>query len=237
MQMTTSTPTSNKTVLFVLTSHGTKGATGNPTGYYLAEVTHPLAVLEAAGIEVQFASIQGGEPPVDGLDLKDATNQRYWNDPGFRDAVAHTQRLQDVDPANYSAIFFAGGHGTMWDFPSNTDVQRVTREIYENHGPVAAVCHGPSALVNVTLSDGAYLVAGKKVSAFTDSEEQAVQLDGVVPFLLASELRARGADHQPGPDWTCKVCVDGRLVTGQNPQSATAVGEALRDLLLAAADQ
>ncbi|MEJ2464650.1 MAG: type 1 glutamine amidotransferase domain-containing protein [Candidatus Thiodiazotropha sp.] len=222
-----------KPVLFVLTSHGSKGSTGEPTGYYLAEVTHPLAVLEAAGIEVELASIQGGEPPVDGLDLEDATNARYWNDPRFRDAVTHTKRLQDVDPANYSAIFFAGGHGTMWDFPGNPDVQRVTREIYEDNGPVGAVCHGPSALLNVTLSDGTYLVAGKRVSSFTDSEERAVELEEVVPFLLARELTARGAEHQPAANWHCKVCVDGRLVTGQNPQSATAVGEALRDQLLA----
>ncbi len=222
-----------KPVLFVLTSHGTKGATGQPTGYYLAELTHPLAVLEAAGIPVEFASIQGGEPPVDGLDLEDPTNARYWNDAAFRDKVSHTRRLGEVDAADYSAIFFAGGHGTMWDFPESPDVQRITREIYENDGAVGAVCHGPSALVNIKLSDGSYLVAGKRVSSFTDSEERAVQLDGVVPFMLASRLAERGAEHLPAADWSCQAVVDGRLVTGQNPQSATAVGEALRDLLLA----
>jgi putative intracellular protease/amidase len=231
--MTTISISPNKPVLFILTSHGTKGSTGQTTGYYLAEVTHPLAVLEEAGIEVEFASIQGGEPPVDGLDLEDSTNARYWKDSRFRDAVSHTQRLQDVDPNGYSAIFFAGGHGTMWDFPTNSDIQRVTRQIFENNGFIGAVCHGPSALLNVTLSDGSYLVDGKKISAFTNSEEQAVQLDGVVPFLLASELSARGAKHQPAPDWSCNVTVDGHLVTGQNPQSATAVGEALRDLMTA----
>ncbi len=225
-----------KPVLFVLTSHGTKGSSGEPTGYYLAEVTHPLAELEAGGIRVEFASIQGGEPPVDGLDLQDATNARYWNDDSFRNAVRHTKRLQDVDASDYSAIFFAGGHGTMWDFPSSPDVQRLTREIYENNGPVGAVCHGPSALLNVTLSDGSYLVDGKRISAFTDSEERAVKLDSVVPFLLASELSERGARHQPAPDWSCQVVVDGRLVTGQNPQSAAEVGKALRGLLLASAD-
>jgi putative intracellular protease/amidase len=222
-----------KPVLFVLTSHGVKGATGKPTGYYLAEVTHPLAVLEAAGIPVEFASIQGGEPPVDGLDLDDTTNARYWNDAHFREQVSHTQPLGEVNPADYSAIFFAGGHGTMWDFPESPDIQRITRTIYENNGAVGAVCHGPSALLNVTLSDGRYLVAGKRVSAFTDSEERAVQLEGVVPFLLASELEKRGAAHLPAADWNRQVVVDGHLVTGQNPQSATAVGEALRDLVLA----
>ncbi len=226
-----------KPVLFVLTSHGIKGSSGEPTGYYLAEVTHPLAELEAGGIRVEFASIEGGEPPVDGLDLEDSTNARYWNDNAFRDAVRQTKRLQDVDAADYSAIFFAGGHGTMWDFPDSPEVQRVTREIYESKGPVGAVCHGPSALLNVTLSDGSYLVAGKRISSFTDSEERAVKLDRVVPFLLADKLTERGAKHQPAPDWSCQVVVDGRLVTGQNPQSAAEVGKTLRELLLDSVDR
>lgn len=222
-----------KPVLFVLTSHGEKGEGGGPTGFFLGEVTHPLAVLEAADIPVEFASIQGGEPPVDGLDLKDVTNARYWNDRSFRNAIRHTLRLADVDPARYTAIFFAGGHGAMWDFPTTPAVNGVTRTIYEAGGTVAAVCHGPAALVNVTLSDGAHLVAGKNVAAFTDDEERAVGLDRVVPFLLASTLAERGAHHHAAPDWTPKVIVDGRLITGQNPQSATGVGEALRDLLTA----
>lgn len=221
-----------KPVLMVLTSHATKGDTGEATGFYLGELTHPLAVLEAAGIPFELASIQGGEPPVDGLDLDDAVNARYWNDRAFRAALSHTHRLGDVDASKYAAIFFAGGHGAMWDFPTNSDVSRVTREIYEAGGVVGAVCHGPAALVNVTLSNGAYLVTGKSVSAFTDDEERAVQLDKVVPFLLASTLTQRGAHHQPAPDWTAKVVVDGRLVTGQNPQSASGVGTAMRDLLL-----
>ena len=224
-----------KPVLFVLTSHGRKGDSGQSTGYYLGEVTHPLAELEAAGIAVEFASIQGGEPPVDGADVDDTINAGYWNDPRFREAVRQTLPLHAVDASRYSAIFFAGGHGAMWDFPNSPAVQRVTREIYEAGGVVGAVCHGPAALVEVTLSDGTYLVAGKRVSAFTDDEERAVKLEGVVPFLLASRLSARGAQHQPAPDWTSQVVVDGRLVTGQNPQSASAVGAAMRELLLAPA--
>jgi putative intracellular protease/amidase len=222
-----------KPVLFVLTSHGTKGDTGQSTGFYLGEVTHPLAELEAAGIPVEFASIQGGEPPVDGLDLDDATNARYWNDAHFRNAIRTTQKLDDVDASKYAAIFYAGGHGAMWDFPTSPAVARVTRDIYEHGGAVAAVCHGPAALVNVKLGDGRYLVDGKRLSAFTDSEERAVKLDGTVPFLLASQLVERGARHEPAPDWTSKVVVDGRLVTGQNPQSAGGVGAALRELLQA----
>ncbi|QWF15523.1 type 1 glutamine amidotransferase domain-containing protein [Lysobacter capsici] len=224
-----------KPVLFVLTSHALKGATGQPTGYYLGEVTHPLAELDAAGIKVEFASIQGGEPPVDGLDLDDAINAGYWNDDNFRQAVRTTLKLDDADASRYSAIFFAGGHGAMWDFPGSAAAQRVTREIYENGGTVAAVCHGPAALVNAMLSNGEYLVAGKRVSAFTDEEERAVGLADEVPFLLASKLGQRGALHQPAPDWTAQVVVDGRLITGQNPQSAAGVGAALRDSLLARA--
>ncbi|CCM79066.1 type 1 glutamine amidotransferase domain-containing protein [Rhizobium mesoamericanum] len=229
----TSAPQPIKPVLFVLTSHGFKGETGEPTGFYLGEVTHPLAMLDEAGIPVEFASIDGGEPPVDGLDLNDAINTRYWNSEGFRHAIRTTQRLADVKPGDYSAIFFAGGHGAMWDFPTSPAVNSVAGDIYEAGGVVAAVCHGPAALVNITLSNGAHLVAGKNVAAFTDDEERAVKLDKVVPFLLASTLAARGAHHHPAADWTAKVVVDGRLVTGQNPQSATGVGEALRDLLTA----
>lgn len=224
-----------KPVLIVLTSHGTKGASGKPTGFYLGELTHPLAVFDAAGIPVELASIQGGEPPVDGVDLDDAVNARYWKDEHFRSAIRTTLPLADAEPSRYSAILFAGGHGAMWDFPDSPAVQTITRAIYEQGGIVAAVCHGPAALVNVTLSNGDHLVRGKKLSAFTDDEERAVQLDGVVPFLLASRLAANGALHQPAPNWTAQVVVDGRLVTGQNPQSATGVGEKVRDLVLAAA--
>lgn len=226
-------PSTSRPVLFVLTSHARKGETGEPTGFYLAEVTHPLQQLEAAGIPVEFASIQGGEPPVDGLDLQDGTNAHYWGDAQFRHAVRTTARLEDVDPARYAAIFFAGGHGAMWDFADSNAVQRVARTIYETGGAVAAVCHGPAALVNITLSDGRYLVAGKQLAAFTDSEERAVQLEQVVPFLLASTLVQRGARHLPAADWQPQVVTDGRLVTGQNPQSASGVGQALRDLLQA----
>lgn len=221
-----------KPVLIVLTSHGSKGHTGQPTGFYLGELTHPLAVFDDAGIPVEIASIQGGEPPVDGVELDDPINARYWQSADFRKAIRETQRLDSVDPKRYSAIFFAGGHGAMWDFPTTPAVNTVTRAIYEQGGIVSAVCHGPAALVNVTLGDGTYLVAGKQLSAFTDDEERAVKLDQVVPFLLASKLSERGAIHQAAPDWTKKVVVDGRLVTGQNPQSASGVGEAVRDLIL-----
>ena len=222
-----------KPVLFVMTSCKVKGDTGIPTGYNLAEVTHPLEKLHQAGIKVEFASIEGGDAPLDGLeDMNDPVIKHYWADADFRHAIAHTQRLADINPADYSAIFFAGGHGTMWDFPDNAAAQQAIREIYEAGGIVSAVCHGPAALVNARLSGGQLLVSGKNVAAFTDGEEEEVQSTDVVPFLLASTLNARGAHHKNTPNWSDNVVVDGRLITGQNPQSAASLGVALAAALL-----
>ncbi len=218
-------------ILFVLTSHDKKGDHEEPTGFYLSEVTHPLAELEKREIDVEFASIAGGEAPVDGLDLTDPINEHYWNNDKFRSAIRKTQQINDIDASLYSGIFFVGGHGTMWDFPDNTTIQQLTRQIYEAGGIVSAVCHGPSALVNVKLSDGRYLVNGKRIAAFTDDEERAVKLENTVPFLLASTLQQRGAKHQPSDNFTKNVVVDDRLITGQNPQSASGVGVAISEAL------
>ena len=223
-----------KPVLFVVSSNAVKGATGIPTGYNLAEVTHPLEKLQAAGIAVEFASPKGGDAPLDGLeDMSDPVIARYWADADFRHAIAHTLPLDDIDPARYSAIFFAGGHGTMWDFPDNAAAQNAIRAIDAAGGIVSAVCHGPAALVNARRANGSLLVAGKRLAAFTDDEEEEVQSTHVVPFLLASTLTERGAHHQNAVNWADNVVVDGRLITGQNPQSAGSLGVALRDALLA----
>jgi putative intracellular protease/amidase len=220
-------------VLVVLTSHGHLGDTGKTTGFYLSELTHPLEVFEKAGLPVEFASIRGGEPPVDGLDLKDPVNARYWNDPAFRAKLAATKKLSEADPARFSAVFFSGGHGTMWDFPDDPAVQKVARDLYEAGSPVGAVCHGPAALVNVKLTDGTFLVAGKEVAAFTNSEEEKVGLTKTVPFLLATQLEERGAKHIAAPDFEKNVVASGRLVTGQNPASASGVAEKMVELLRA----
>jgi putative intracellular protease/amidase len=223
-----------KPVLFVVTSCAVKGATGISTGYNLAEVTHPLEKLKAAGIAVEFASIKGGNAPLDGMeDMKDPVIARFWADNDFRHAIANTMRIDDVNPSRYSAIFFAGGHGTMWDFPDSAAAQKAIREIDAAGGIVSAVCHGPAALVNAKRADGSLLVAGKRLAAFTDGEEEEVQSTHVVPFLLATTLNQRGAHHQNAANWADNVIVDGRLITGQNPQSAASLGEALRDALLA----
>lgn len=222
-----------KKVLFVVTSCNVKGATGIPTGFNVAEVAHPLDKLEENGIEVTVASIKGGAAPTDGLeDKNDPVIAKYLANEDFLNAIANTIKIDDAKVSDYDAIFFAGGHGTMWDFPDNPAVLKLVPEFYESGKIVSAVCHGPAALVNVKLSNGSYLVNGKKVAAFTNGEEEEVQSTNVVPFLLETALIHHGALHQSSPNWSNKVVVDGRLVTGQNPQSAAGVGEALVKLLV-----
>lgn len=227
----TTTHTMNTKVLFVLTSHGVKGSTGQPTGYYLGEVSHPWEVLHEAGYEIDFVSPQGGEPPVDGLHLQDPVNEAFWTHPVYRSKVANTRRPDQINPADYAAIFYAGGHGTMWDFPDHEGLAKLAAAIYEQGGIVAAVCHGPAGLVNVRLSDGSYLIAGKRVNAFTNEEEAAVKLEDVVPFRLETMLIERGAIFEKSPLWQAHLTVDGRLITGQNPASAKGVGQAILEAL------
>jgi len=214
-------------VLIALTSHDKLGDTGRPTGFHAGEAAEPWAVFRAAGYDVDLASVAGGQPPVDGRDTADPVQEEF-----FRTVdLTNTPRAADLDPAGYDVIFYAGGHGTMWDFPTDPGLARLGAGVYERGGVVAAVCHGPSALVNLRLSDGSYLVAGKRVAAFTNDEEAAVGYTGVVPFLLADRLTERGATHVPAPNWTAQVVVDGRLVTGQNPASARGTAEQVVALL------
>ena len=220
-----------KPVLCVVTSHPVKGASGVPTGFFMAELTHPLKVLEEAGFDTVIASIRGGQPPIDGFDLSDPVNAWFWNETDFQHRLATTRPLSELNGADYSAVFFAGGHGTMWDFRDSQDVQRIIRDVYESNGVVAAVCHGPAALVDATLSNGDYLVAGKNIAAFTNKEEEEVQATTVVPFLLETALLKHGALHHETPNWSENVMVDGRLITGQNPASAHGVGVAMAKTL------
>jgi putative intracellular protease/amidase len=215
-----------KKILFVVTSHDKKGNTGEPTGYYLAEVAHPWEVLHNAGYEIDFVSPQGGKAPVDGFNLEDPINKKFWDNAAYQQKISHTMKPSEVDPSKYAAIFYAGGHGAMWDFADNTALAGIAGRIYEAGGVVSAVCHGPAGLVNIRLSNGQYLVAGKKINAFTNEEETAVKLDKVVPFLLETTLIARGAIFEKSGLWQKHVVTDQRVVTGQNPASAQAVGEA-----------
>lgn len=219
-------------ILIVVTNHAEMGDTGKPTGYFLSEVAHPWHVFTEAGYVVDFASPLGGYAPMDpkSFDLKDPINQKFWHTLAAVEAVVATQDLSQIDPQAYEAIFFAGGHGTMWDFPDSSAVLRQAAAIYEQGGVVGAVCHGPAALVGVEI-DGQPLVQGKRVAAFTNAEEAAVELTDVMPFLLETELKELGAVFVPAANFQTNVAVDGRLVTGQNPASAEKAAEAIVALL------
>jgi putative intracellular protease/amidase len=214
----------DKKILIVVTSHDDLGGAGK-TGFYVPEVAHPWHVFSQAGYQVDLVSPLGGEPPQDGVDLEDPIQRAFLDDEEMARQLADTRRPDEVDPDDYAAILYAGGHGTMWDFPDNTVLSGLARDIYEANGVVAAVCHGPAALVNITLSDGSYLVDGKQISVFTNEEEAAVGLTEVVPFLLQTTLEQRGARNVGAANFQAQVSVDERLVTGQNPASAAPVAE------------
>jgi putative intracellular protease/amidase len=221
----------SKKILFVVTSHDRKG--DKPSGFFLSEVTHPHQVLAGAGYEIDIVSPKGGKAPLDpdSFDLDDGVNAAFWNSPKLRSALENTRSPSEVRAEDYAAIYFAGGHGAMWDLPDDAAIAALTAKIYEQGGVVGAVCHGPAALTNVKLSNGNYLVKDLYVAAFTNDEEREVGLAEVVPFMLADRLVERGAHHDPAPNWQIKVCTSGHLVTGQNPASATRVGDAMLTLL------
>jgi putative intracellular protease/amidase len=215
-------------ILLALTSHDDLGG-ARPTGFYVPEAAHAWRVFRKADFVVDLVSVRGGRPPMDGFDGDDPTQREFVSLP----ELTTTPQAADVDAVGYDAIFYVGGHGTMWDFPDDPDLARLGRDIYESDGVVAAVCHGSSALVNLTLSDGSYLVYGKEISAFTNAEEDAVHLTDVVPFLLQTALEERGAKHVSAPNFECQVSVADRLVTGQNPASAIRAAEEVVRLLTA----
>ncbi|WP_237060100.1 type 1 glutamine amidotransferase domain-containing protein [Microbulbifer sediminum] len=224
--ISTSGAMAEERVLMVLTSHDRMGDTGKETGFWMAELTHPYFALADAGIGVDIASIAGGEAPIDprSLEKEDADNSRFLASGETRQQIQDTPALASVDPSSYAAVIFVGGHGTMWDFPRNEAVNRVAAAIYDRGGVVAAVCHGPAALLGITLEDGSSLIEGRKVTGFTNSEERAVGLAGTVPFMLEDALESAGAQFSSAADWQSHVVVDGRLITGQNPASAGALG-------------
>ncbi|GAA5107556.1 type 1 glutamine amidotransferase domain-containing protein [Nocardia iowensis] len=217
---------STKRVLFFLTSHDDLGGI-RKTGFYVHEAARPWKILTEAGYTVDLASVQGGVPPQDGRDPDDPGQEEFFADPRIAAQLADTKTPADYDPADYEAVVYVGGHGTMFDFPGNAALAEFSAKVYENGGVVAAVCHGPAGLLDIKLSEGDYLVSGKKLTSFTNEEEAAVGLTDVVPLLLETALTERGAIHQPAANFTDNVVVDGRLVTGQNPASANSFGEAI----------
>lgn len=222
-----------KRIAVVLTNHADLGDTGEPTGFYLSEAAWPWRVFTDAGYEVTFVSPRGGPAPIDPKSLGESDEASGAFREAFADddhAVA-TEKIAGLDAKDFAAVFVAGGHGTMWDLPDHKPLQELLAEVYEAGDVVAAVCHGPAALVEVRLSDGKYLVAGHRVAAFTNQEESAVALTDVVPFLLETQLGERGAEMVPGPNFSANVVVSDRLVTGQNPASAKGTAEAVVALL------
>lgn len=224
-------------ILMVLSSHGELGETGRSTGFYLSEAAEPWQAFTAAGCQIDVASPGGATPVMDphGADLTDPAQQAFLSDPGMAAKLAAAADPADLDPGAYDAIFYAGGHGTMWDFPGDKDLAELARAIFEAGGAVSAVCHGPAALVNIALSDGRPLVADRAVTGFSNDEEESAGLTGVVPFSLQDALTERGGRYTAGPRFTSHVVVDGRLVTGQNPASAPGTAHALLSVLATAA--
>ncbi|WP_374079519.1 type 1 glutamine amidotransferase domain-containing protein [Bdellovibrio bacteriovorus] len=221
----------SKKILFVLTSSDQLGDTGHKTGAYLSEITHPYDELARLGYDIDMISPRGGKVPLDGVMMDDPLNATWMNDEEFLSKIENTQTPWQVRGKDYCAIYFAGGHGAMFDFPENLQLQKLATEIFENNGVVGSVCHGAAALVNVRLSDGAYLVKGHEVSCFTNEEEETVGMERAVPFLLQTRLEERGAHHTSSPRFAGHVVKSGRLVTGQNPASAAGVGKSIAEVL------
>ncbi len=219
-------------VLFVLTSHSELGDTGKKTGFWVEEFAAPYYVMADEGVDVTIASPKGGQPPVDpkseAPDAQTEATRRYYADAALKEKVSKTKKLADVNAADFDAVFYPGGHGPMWDLYDDKDSIALIQNFWTAGKPVAAVCHAPSALLNVKDEKGEPLVKGKKVTGFTNSEEEAVQLTKVVPYLLQDELKAKGGNYSCGSDWSAHVVEDGMLITGQNPASS---GEAAKKLL------
>lgn len=222
-------------ILFVLTSHDQLGNTGEKTGFWIEEFATPYYFFTDKGIEVTIASPKGGQPPIDPKsnlpDYSTPATKRFYADKAAQDKLSKTLALAEVNQKNYDAIFYPGGHGPMWDLAEDKKSAALIESFYNNNKPVALVCHGPAALKNVKDKSGAPLVKGKKVAAFTNTEEEAVQLTKVVPFSLEDMLKSNGAIYTRGNDWSSFAVVDGLLITGQNPASSELVAEKLIDVL------
>jgi putative intracellular protease/amidase len=234
-------------VLIAVTSHNVLGKTGYPTGLWLPEMTHPYYALKNAGFDIVVASPKGGDAPIDpysipinpqGTNRNDPMTEKFLSNPEDVSRLNNTIPLANINPQDYSAVVFPGGNGGTYDFPWNKDVNRIASAIYEQGGIVAAVCHGPAAILNATLSDGSYLIEGMKVTGFSNEEEAITEIligtKNVVPIFLEDELPKHGAIYEKTYVHEPLVVVsgdNGRLITGQNPESATNVGEKVVELL------
>ncbi len=218
-------------ILIVLTSHDRLGNTGKKTGFWLEEFAAPYYVFKDAGAKVTLVSPLGGQPPLDPKsdepDAQTSATERFRQDPAAQEVLAHTGKLSDIHESDFDAVFYPGGHGPLWDLAEDPSSIALI-EAFERAGkPVGLVCHAPGALRRVRAANGQPLVKGRKFTGFSNSEEAAVQLTDMVPFLLEDELKHQGGLYEKGPDWQSYTVTDGNLTTGQNPGSSEAVAEIL----------
>lgn len=216
--------------LIVVTNNARFGKLNKATGVWFSEATHFHDVMVNHGIDVDYMSPQGGYVPLDPGSLAetemDALNWQYYGDVDYRQRyLAHSLAPREVDPADYELIYYAGGHGTMWDFPQSDTVARIAEAIYAQGGLITAVCHGVVGLLPIKNDDGSQFISGRQLTGFTNEEETINQLTNAVPFSAEDALRAAGANYSKADAFTEHVVVDGRFITGQNPQSAHGIGE------------
>lgn len=218
-------------ILMVLTSHDRLGNTGRKTGFWLEELAAPYYAFKDAGAQITLASPKGGNPPLDPKsnepDFQTEHTHCFEADAAATAQLAATVRLDSISAADYDAVFYPGGHGPLWDLAEDENSIRLIENFLAANKHVALVCHAPGVLRHVTTPEGKPLVAGRKVTGFTNSEEEAVGLTEVVPFLVEDELIAKGGIYSKGPDWSSYVVSDGLLITGQNPTSSAATAEQL----------
>ena len=218
-------------VLFVLTSHDQLGDTGHKTGFWLEEFAAPYYVFKDAGANITLASPAGGQPPLDPRsdepDAQTPATDRFRSDRDAQQQLATTLPLKQIDASKFDAVFYPGGHGPLWDLARDADSIALIETFDRANKPLGLVCHAPGALIAARTADGKPLVAGRKVTGFSNSEEEAVGLTAVVPFLIEDEFARLGGNYSKGPDWQSYVLSDGHLVTGQNPASSEAVAKAL----------
>lgn len=223
-------------ILMVLTSHEQLGETGKKTGFWLEEFAAPYYVLKDAGVAIILASPKGGQPPMDPKsDLPENQTEltkRFRQDTAAQAELANTKKLAEVSADDFDAVFYPGGHGPMWDMPDNVTSIALIEAFVKADKPVGAVCHAPVALLNVRGKEGEYLLKGKRVTGFSDAEEEAVGLTAVVPFRLEERLKERGGIYRKAANWAPFVQVDGKLVTGQNPASSGPAAAELLKLLV-----
>lgn len=216
-------------ILMVLTSHSELGTTGKKTGFWIEEFASPYYVLADSGAEITLASPLGGQPPVDPKseveDAQTPATERFYKDNALIDKVAHTAVLSTIKAEDFDAVFYPGGHGPLWDLATDKTSIHLIEDFFNHQKPIAFVCHAPAALVNVKALNGEPLVKGKHLTSFSNTEEEAVKLTDVVPFLLQDELTKHGAHYTKGYDWTSYTQQDGLLITGQNPASSEAVAK------------